>query len=270
MLLPAGEHTQSLLVRPVKPGVVQIFRSELVLWVLIAASQVGFIVDVESTVRRVGWVAVSVNGKADVLGPVDLEWVMPPRIANFGQLPAPFYKVIAAEHCTVVLDGQLVMAGSIQNAKRHRSQDHFVQYGVKDAHAHATTEFVKPQIENTAQKLSVGIGFRTVRRQEVLCRIVWRLHPLNGWDELHPAPAQIEQVIQDLIGVTDVVLIEDTEDVVVHVMLAQQLVAAHDHVTGPGTAVCQAIVIMKVWWTIHTQTNEKLFLSQKTAPLIIQ
>ena len=94
------------------------------------------------------------------------------------------------------------------------------------------------------------------------------LHPgLHARDELHVSDAQLDQEIEDLVGVIGGEMIHKRERVELDLVLPGTIDGPHDTVPCTVAAKIEPVVIVQVLRSVDADPDEELALAEELAPV---
>lgn len=175
-----------------------------------------------------------------------------------------FDEEIAAECIAVVLDDDVVIALRAEGALGVSRTEAVRQDAVEDTDADFFDAEFKPAVKDSVEKGAVLVGCYAVR-SDLPCKIFFdaryelEVFDLTGGEE-----------IKQLIGIVNVSIIEQDEDVELDIVFSAFFYSCDDFIKSTFTGAVFAIMVVVILRTIEAYADEELVFGKESAPIVVE
>ena len=196
-------------------------------------------------------------------------------LADVAQKVLGLDKMVAGVEIAVVLQGESMPAGGIEDAHAGGGQAQPVSHGrLKGLDEYPAHIIADPFVKNGAQEITELFGpHRTLRNGGpfLVKGDSLFIEALDRRDELHPGGAGfVPEKAVNLEGVISVEPINGGENIVFHPMLLQQPEASQHPVKGWPAPLVHPVGIVQLAGTVDANADEEAVLAEELAPFVVQ
>ena len=171
---------------------------------------------------------------------------------------------VTGKHIAVVLDDNILIAFRAKGADRMAALQAVGKNRIKHTDADFPRSVVVPAIEDAAEEAAVLLGGNGEIQDSTGFLVLF-----DTGDKLHIFYVEFQQEIEDFIRRGDVMIVEQDQDVELHLVLAAGFDSGGDAVEGAAAGVIETIVIVIFFRPIEADPDQDFIFVQESAPLIV-
>ena len=184
---------------------------------------------------------------------------------EISQAAGGFDEEVAGEDVAVVLDDDVLVAAGAEGALRVAAVEVVAQEGVEEADADVFGAVGQPAVEEAAEEVGVLLGGNGEGGGGGGDGVEF-----DAGDELEVTKALVEEEVEEGVGLADVAVVEEDEDIELDAAAAAGGEGGEDAVEGAAAGGVAAVMVVEVAGAVETDAQEELVFGEEGAPGVVE